>query len=364
MLCLDLYNYIIKMITVQRRWFTTKVCRRALQQSFHKRTATTTITTATNKNKLFLGKKATKTIIPTNRLVIAKLHQYTLRSPINRVHSRNCSTKKLINSGTGVGWSLFTKPIIFSTFVVTGSFASVAAVERFNFQLPQAINELNQRTPYLFPFVGTVILSNIMIFGLWNKSYLVPRFITKYFLCQHGLPHVFSTLGSTFSHQNFMHLGFNMFALYSFGRACCHQVGSGDTAAMYLSTGVISSSIAGVISYYHPILKKIKIPSLGASGAVLGLVSFLALSRPEMEISLIFLPMYSFPAIQALGALVCFDCIGLILGWKALGHAAHLAGVGCGAVFYYGGLDYMRTWKYHVRRKVDAARRWYRNKTK
>ena len=83
-----------------------------------------------------------------------------------------------------------------------------------------------------------------------------------------------------------------------------------------------------------------------------------------MEISLIFLPMFSLPAIQALGGLVLFDCVGLMLGWKALGHAAHLSGVACGAGFYFGGLSVMRMYEKEVRKKVDWAKRYYRRKLK
>ena len=125
-----------------------------------------------------------------------------------------------------------------------------------------------------------------------------------------------------------------------------------------------ASWVAGVVSSYHPKLRVLKMPALGASGAVLGLVSFTTFARPGMEISLIFLPMTAIPAIQALGGLVALDCIGLVLGWKALGHAAHLTGVACGAGFYFGGLQLMRDYERQVRLKVDMAKRWYRDRLK
>ena len=132
--------------------------------------------------------------------------------------------------------NLLTKPLLFSSFVVTASFGTVAVADRLNWQLPPALREMNQRTPYLWPFVGTVVLANVIVFGCWSYgkhvSYITPRFIERYFLCQHGIPHSFALLGSTFSHQGAMHLGFNMFAFYGFGRACCQEIGPGDTAAM------------------------------------------------------------------------------------------------------------------------------------
>ena len=153
-----------------------------------------------------------------------------------------------------------------------------------------------------------------------------------------------------------------MFAFYSFSRNISFSVGSGDAASMYLTCGVVSSWFAGIVSFYHPALRLLHIPALGASGAVLGLVSFATLSQPNLELSIILLPMFSFPAINMLAGLVCFDLVGLVLGWKALGHAAHLTGVATGAGFYFGGLDAMQGYKREVRLKVDMARRWYHDR--
>tara|TARA_B100000780_G_scaffold256529_1_gene205770 strand:- start:5 stop:1033 length:1029 start_codon:yes stop_codon:yes gene_type:complete len=316
----------------------------------------------------FTTTTATNTLQPLRRLnyptrlnhnlqISKRIRQQSLQlRHFSRQHPPKTSNSKVKN--------LFLKPLLFSTFIVTSSFTAVAVVDRLPIKLPRFLQDMNLSTPYLWPFIGTVILSNVIIFGCWNKSYLVPRFIERYFLCQHGIPHVFSTLGSTFSHSTPMHLGLNMFAFYGFGRACCNEIGSGDTAAMYVSIGVLSSWAAGIVNSYHPTYRVLRSPSLGASGAVLGLISYCTFARPNMEISLIFLPMFSLPAIQALGGLVLFDCVGLMLGWKALGHAAHLSGVACGAGFYFGGLSVMRMYEKEVRKKVDWAKRYYRRKLK
>ena len=260
--------------------------------------------------------------------------------------------------------NLLVKPALFTSFVVGGSFGVTAVVERLNvLQLPAWAVEMNRKTPYLWPFVAPVILANAAIFMLWHRP-LPPFFLDRLFLSHPGIPTASAMLGSTFSHKTVMHLGFNMFAFYGFARATCHSVGSGDAASMYLTCGVVSSWVAGVVTSFHPLLRALRMPSLGASGAVLGLVSFSAFSRPDMEVSLIFLPMISFPAIQALAGLVLFDCVGLVLGWRALGHAAHLAGVGCGALFHFGGLDMARKYQREVRLKVDMAKRWYRDRIK
>lgn len=73
--------------------------------------------------------------------------------------------------------------------------------------------------------------------------------------------------------------------------------------------------------------------SLGASAAILGLVSSTCILHPDQRISIIFLPFFSFTAQNALIGLVAFDTTGLILGWKLFDHAGHLGGTLFGIYF-------------------------------
>jgi hypothetical protein len=143
--------------------------------------------------------------------------------------------------------NLLLKPALFTGVTIAGSFGVTTAIDRLNLRLPKWAVDMNQRTPHLWPFVGTVVLSNIAIFLMWQRG-LPPRFLSKYFLSQHGMEHTFAMLGSTFSHRDLWHLGFNMFAFYSFSRSTSFSLGSGDTASMYLTCGVVSSWIAGKTS--------------------------------------------------------------------------------------------------------------------
>jgi membrane associated rhomboid family serine protease len=74
---------------------------------------------------------------------------------------------------------------------------------------------------------------------------------------------VWRLLTAAFLHGSFMHLGFNMYALYLFGPSLEREVGSLPFAAMY-----VASAIAGGAAYY------VAEPSgvaVGASGAIFGL---------------------------------------------------------------------------------------------
>ena len=81
-------------------------------------------------------------------------------------------------------------------------------------------------------------------------------------------------------------------------------------------------------------LRRVHIPSLGASGAVFGIVAGSVYLYPNSRISLIFLPFVSLRAEEALWLLVAFDLCGLLFFARRSGldHAAHLGG----AAFGYG----------------------------
>ncbi len=65
-------------------------------------------------------------------------------------------------------------------------------------------------------------------------------------------------------HASWLHLGFNMYALYLFGPRMEQQVGSAPFAALYLA----AAGAGGLVSYLLGPLEQV---SIGASGAVFGL---------------------------------------------------------------------------------------------
>lgn len=65
-------------------------------------------------------------------------------------------------------------------------------------------------------------------------------------------------------HGGFMHIAFNMYALYLFGPRLEQQVGSPAFAALYVAT----AGTGGMISYLFGPLNQV---SMGASGAIFGL---------------------------------------------------------------------------------------------
>ncbi|KAA0145865.1 hypothetical protein FNF31_07929 [Cafeteria roenbergensis] len=97
-------------------------------------------------------------------------------------------------------------------------------------------------------------------------------------------------LGSTFSHIGGLHLGVNMYALYSFAHGLLE--GNGDTPTMSLgrfTTTYIAGGLAGAAaSNLWGIALKSNIPSLGASGAVFAVATAYLQAVPGTGVRLAF----------------------------------------------------------------------------
>ncbi|XP_016089101.1 presenilins-associated rhomboid-like protein, mitochondrial [Sinocyclocheilus grahami] len=127
---------------------------------------------------------------------------------------------------------------------------------------------------------------------------------------------------STFSHYSLFHMAANMYVLWSFSSSIVNMMGKEQFMALYLSAGVIST----FVSYVSKTAMGRFGPSLGASGAIMAVLAAVCTKMPEAKLAIIFLPMYTFTAGNALKALVALDTTGLILGWRFFDHAAHLGG--------------------------------------
>jgi len=128
-------------------------------------------------------------------------------------------------------------------------------------------------------------------------------------------------------------MGLNMYILHSFSVPVAHYMGKEHFLAFYLSAGVFSS----LFSHVAKIARTLPGLSLGASGAIMGVLAYFASTRPEARMQIAFVPAFSFSADAGLKGLVLFDTLGLLLGWRLFDHAAHLGGALFGILWYHWG---------------------------
>jgi membrane associated rhomboid family serine protease len=165
-------------------------------------------------------------------------------------------------------------------------------------------------------------------------------------------------------HGSLGHIGMNMFSLWMFGSPLAMAWGPQRFLRFYLICGVG----AGVIIATYPYFVETFIPgglmvrTLGASGAVYGVILAYSMAWPDRTIALIFPPI-AFKAIWLIPGLFLMT---VMMGGGGISHTGHLGGVivawiylrrtgRTGAMFSFAQLKLR--WKRHrMRQKLRAVR--------
>ncbi|KAK9831656.1 hypothetical protein WJX74_004513 [Apatococcus lobatus] len=179
--------------------------------------------------------------------------------------------------------------------------------------------------------IASIIGTNLLVFLVWKLPRpSIQRYMLRNFT-QHLPPSrtlAPTLLTSAYSHMEIWHLGANMWALWSFGKVTALIQGTEQFLAFYLSAAVVAS-LAGHVGGLRAGKGGI---SLGASGAIYGLVGLLAYTLPHLQASIIFVP-FSTDLSQLLAAFMALDVLGIVLGWRTFNHWAHLGGAIFGLLY-------------------------------
>ncbi|MFM1878351.1 MAG: hypothetical protein RLZZ241_1217 [Bacteroidota bacterium] len=203
-----------------------------------------------------------------------------------------------------------------------------------------------------------------------------------------------------FMHGGFMHLFFNMYALWAFGSPLERMWGTRKFVFFYFSAGLGAALIHSAVNYYYvyqgiealaaagldkqdllqllvdhgrswtdwvsepvsqrlpnevfPVIKQMHdsyfTPAVGASGAIYGILVAFGMSFPNSELFLMFLPV-PIKAKYFIPALIALDLFSGVTGYSIFGGGiAHFAHVG-GALF-----GYLMMW--YWRRNQFNRNRW------
>jgi rhomboid-like protein len=182
--------------------------------------------------------------------------------------------------------------------------------------------------------ISALILMNCVIFVLWHHPPAF-RMLNKYFIVVPGYPRGLAILGNIFSHQTLRHLVLNMIVLWFMGTRLHDDIGRANFLAIYLSSGVFASFASLAIFTFR---RHFMTSSLGASGAICGLVGAFLWIHGADQFKILGLPPNPLPGVSGLGFLVPAILIEL-LGLRKLGksgapydHYAHLGGYLAGIV--------------------------------
>jgi len=169
----------------------------------------------------------------------------------------------------------------------------------------------------------TIWLSLITIL-IFTLQVIIPGFTEIFVLNQLSLAkyQIWRFLTAIFLHGSITHLLFNLFALMFFGLILEKSLGSKNFLITFLVSGVIANIIA--VNYYPS--------SLGASGAIYGVLGALTIIRPLMMVWAFGLIMPMFIASILWVAADVLRTMGAF-GPSNIGSIAHLSGIGIGLIF-------------------------------
>lgn len=187
--------------------------------------------------------------------------------------------------------------------------------------------------------VTGIIAANVVVCCCWRVPSLQPIMMRYFTANPASRTRCWPMLLSSFSHVSFVHMSVNMYVLWSFSSSAVTMLGREQFTAVYLSAGVFSS----LASYASKTVSGRFGPSLGASGAIMTVLAAVCTKMPEAKLAVVFLPMFTFSAANALKAIVAMDTAGLLLGWRFLDHAAHLGGALFGVWYILSGHELI--WK-------------------
>ncbi len=147
---------------------------------------------------------------------------------------------------------------------------------------------------------------------------LVSGFTELFLLSQAAPLEIWRYVTSIFLHSGATHLLYNMFALALFGSVLERFIGSRRFLIVFFVTGIVANIIG--INFYSS--------SLGASGAIMGVIGALIIVRPMMTVWAYSMPMPMFFAgiLWAIG-----DIIGVFVP-SGIANIAHLSGMGLGLI--------------------------------
>ena len=187
------------------------------------------------------------------------------------------------------------------------------------------------------PFVvKNLIIINAIIFvvTMFAQNFMYGTFSLFYFTSPFFKP--FQLITYMFMHGGFWHIFFNMFSLYMFGSVIVNYWGGKKFFLYYMVCGICAGLFHEPGMYLQIAFAETpglveaainRVPTVGASGAIYGLLLAYGMMFPNNVLQFVFPPV----AMKAKWMVIIFGAIELISGLSGRGgnvaHFAHLGGM-------------------------------------
>jgi rhomboid-like protein len=272
---------------------------------------------------------------------MAKSNSGTLQTQIKKPREISPWRQKHIERATSTlkappempAWQRLGPIMATAALIVLGSFGFAVL-----YQPPSPSQRLFPDIPSAAATCLTLIGANVMVWALW-KFPPAWSILNKYMIVIAATPKPLQLIGASFSHQSFSHLLANMTWLWFFGTRVHDEIGRGNFLALYFSGGAFGYAV----SLTHAVLwRGLHITTLGASGAVYGLIAAFFWMHRFDEFKILGFPPDPISGPQGLGFLGLIIGIHIVAIWRKrtndIDMAAHFAGMLAGIL----GIDLIR----------------------
>ena len=175
-----------------------------------------------------------------------------------------------------------------------------------------------------------IIIINAILFGATvlseNSVNLYEHLALFHYTSDYFKP--WQIIKHMFMHGSFMHILFNMFGVWMFGSRLEQMWGAKRYINFYLITGLGAALLHTLVQSYEISQGLIgaSVPTVGASGALFGILVAFAMYWPNTELYIMFLPI----PIKAKWAVIGYAAFELFAGLSGfqtgIAHFAHLGG--------------------------------------
>jgi len=174
--------------------------------------------------------------------------------------------------------------------------------------------------------IKNILIINIIMFiaTLVNQNFMISTFALFYPTTPWF--HWWQPITYMFMHGGFWHIFFNMYTLFCFGCIVENIIGSKKFLIFYFVCGLGAAALHLALQSMGSINSQMT-PTVGASGAIYGVIIAYAMLFPEAKLTLLFPPI----TLSAKWMAVAFIAIELFTGVtgtvEGVAHFAHLGGM-------------------------------------
>ncbi|MBR1574763.1 MAG: rhomboid family intramembrane serine protease [Bacteroidales bacterium] len=188
------------------------------------------------------------------------------------------------------------------------------------------------------PVTRNLVAINVLMFiaTLIDEEFMISTFAMFYPTSRWF--HPWQILTHMFMHGGFWHIFFNMYTLTMFGIVLERAIGSKKFLVYYFITGLGAVALHTAVQYFQvniafsqdnfaAIQRVLSTPTVGASGAIYGILIGYAMMYPDSVLTLLFPPI----SLKAKWFVLIFAGIELVTGvtgtLDGVAHFAHLGGM-------------------------------------